>query len=348
MRLHMTRRNPDPAASGCSRCRWISTTPTHFNGRYRRRLRTPAAGRRARATRPCSCAATKSKRMGLDRRRCRSAGSSPSAAHADTQRAATVPPTAITLIERDGVTWHEVSHTMTTTHPALAAVTDRITERNQRSPRRLPAPDSRSGRPWTRARPARVREPGARLRGLRQGRQASPARHGQAEHRHRRRLQRHAVRASALRAVIPPQSNCQRARPARIAQFAGGVPAMCDGVTQGRDGMELSLFSRDAIAMATGDRLGARHVRRHALLGICDKIVPGLLIGALRFRAPADGVRARRADALRPAQRRESPGPPAVRRGQGDAATNCSTPRAASITAPEPAPSTAPPTPTRC
>jgi len=61
------------------------------------------------------------------------------------------------------------------------------------------------------------------------------------------------------------------------AQVAGGVPAMCDGVTQGQDGMELSLFSRDAIALATGLALS------HACLGICDKIVPGLVIGALRF-----------------------------------------------------------------
>jgi phosphogluconate dehydratase len=67
------------------------------------------------------------------------------------------------------------------------------------------------------------------------------------------------------------------------AQVAGGVPAMCDGVTQGQDGMELSLFSRDVIALSTVVSLSHAMFEGVALLGICDKIVPGLLIGALRF-----------------------------------------------------------------
>jgi phosphogluconate dehydratase len=67
------------------------------------------------------------------------------------------------------------------------------------------------------------------------------------------------------------------------AQVAGGVPAMCDGVTQGQPGMDLSLFSRDVIAMATAIALSHGMFDAAALLGICDKIVPGLLIGALRF-----------------------------------------------------------------
>src|SRR3954466_9585954 len=67
------------------------------------------------------------------------------------------------------------------------------------------------------------------------------------------------------------------------AQVAGGVPAMCDGVTQGQPGMELSLFSRDTIALATAVGLSHGMFEGAALLGICDKIVPGLLIGALRF-----------------------------------------------------------------
>ena len=67
------------------------------------------------------------------------------------------------------------------------------------------------------------------------------------------------------------------------AQVAGGVPAMCDGVTQGQAGMELSLFSRDTIAMATSVALSHAMFDGMALLGICDKIVPGLVIGALRF-----------------------------------------------------------------
>ncbi len=67
------------------------------------------------------------------------------------------------------------------------------------------------------------------------------------------------------------------------AQVAGGVPAMCDGVTQGQSGMELSLFSRDAIALSTAIALTHGMFDGALMLGICDKIVPGLLIGALRF-----------------------------------------------------------------
>jgi phosphogluconate dehydratase len=68
-----------------------------------------------------------------------------------------------------------------------------------------------------------------------------------------------------------------------VAQFAGGVPAMCDGITQGQPGMELSLFSREVIAMATGIALSHEMFDAALLLGVCDKIVPGLLIGALAF-----------------------------------------------------------------
>nr|WP_198034546.1 phosphogluconate dehydratase [Halomonas sp. 1513] len=67
------------------------------------------------------------------------------------------------------------------------------------------------------------------------------------------------------------------------AQFAGGVPAMCDGVTQGQPGMELSLFSRDVIAMATAVGLSHNMFDAALYLGVCDKIVPGLFIGAARF-----------------------------------------------------------------
>ena len=66
-------------------------------------------------------------------------------------------------------------------------------------------------------------------------------------------------------------------------QVAGGVPAMCDGVTQGQDGMELSLFSRDVIALATAVAMSHAMFDGMAILGICDKIVPGQFIGALRF-----------------------------------------------------------------
>jgi len=68
-----------------------------------------------------------------------------------------------------------------------------------------------------------------------------------------------------------------------MAQFAGGVPAMCDGVTQGQPGMELSLFSRDVIAMSTVVALSHNMFDGGLYLGVCDKIVPGMLIGALSF-----------------------------------------------------------------
>lgn len=68
-----------------------------------------------------------------------------------------------------------------------------------------------------------------------------------------------------------------------VAQFAGGVPAMCDGVTQGLPGMDLSLFSRDLIAMSTAIGLSHDMFDAALYLGVCDKIVPGLLIGALSF-----------------------------------------------------------------
>ncbi|PRD41199.1 phosphogluconate dehydratase [Phyllobacterium phragmitis] len=81
-----------------------------------------------------------------------------------------------------------------------------------------------------------------------------------------------------------PQLIKQAAREAGgVAQVAGGVPAMCDGVTQGFAGMELSLFSRDVIAMATAVGLSHDMFDAAVYLGVCDKIVPGLLIGALTF-----------------------------------------------------------------
>ncbi|MDX1694850.1 MAG: dihydroxy-acid dehydratase, partial [Ketobacteraceae bacterium] len=68
-----------------------------------------------------------------------------------------------------------------------------------------------------------------------------------------------------------------------VAQVAGGTPAMCDGVTQGQAGMDMSLFSRDVIALSVGVALSHNMFDGAFLLGICDKIVPGLLIGALSF-----------------------------------------------------------------
>jgi phosphogluconate dehydratase len=81
----------------------------------------------------------------------------------------------------------------------------------------------------------------------------------------------------------PPLIREAAAAAGAVAQVAGGVPAMCDGVTQGQDGMDLSLFSRDVIAMSTAIALSHNMFDAALCLGICDKIVPGLLIGALSF-----------------------------------------------------------------
>jgi len=84
-------------------------------------------------------------------------------------------------------------------------------------------------------------------------------------------------------AYYPEQIKAIAMAEGATAQFAGGVPAMCDGVTQGQDGMDLSLFSRDVIAMSTAVALSHDMFDAVLCLGVCDKIVPGLLIGALAF-----------------------------------------------------------------
>ncbi len=89
--------------------------------------------------------------------------------------------------------------------------------------------------------------------------------------------------AHAPYAAYPDLLKDEAARQGATAQVAGGVPAMCDGVTQGTPAMDLSLFSRDVIAMATAVALSHDVFDGALLLGICDKIVPGLLIGALHF-----------------------------------------------------------------
>ena len=83
--------------------------------------------------------------------------------------------------------------------------------------------------------------------------------------------------------VFPNIIRDEAAKHGATVQVAGGVPAMCDGVTQGEPGMELSLFSRDNIAMGTAIALSHDVFDAALLLGVCDKIVPGLLIGALHF-----------------------------------------------------------------
>lgn len=83
--------------------------------------------------------------------------------------------------------------------------------------------------------------------------------------------------------TYPALIRAEAERLGHSAQVAGGVPAMCDGVTQGQPGMELSLFSRDVIAMATAVSLSHNAFDGALFLGVCDKIVPGLMIGALAF-----------------------------------------------------------------
>ena len=131
------------------------------------------------------------------------------------------------------------------------------------------------------------------------------------------------------------------------AQVAGGVPAMCDGVTQGQPGMDLSLFSRDVIAMSTAVALSHGMFEAAALLGICDKIVPGLLIGALALRPFADAARARRADAVGASEQGKAAHPPALCRGQGRQGRAAEGREPRPIMRRAPARSMAPPIPTR-
>ena len=131
-----------------------------------------------------------------------------------------------------------------------------------------------------------------------------------------------------------------------VAQFAGGVPAMCDGITQGRAGMELSLFSRDVVAMSTAVALSHDMFDGALMLGVCDKIVPGLLIGALTFgHLPTVFVPAGPMPSGLPnAEKSRVRQLPRDRRGRRRGAARGRARRP--ITRPAPAPSTGPRTPT--
>ena len=123
---------------------------------------------------------------------------------------------------------------------------------------------------------------------------------------------------------------------------------MCDGVTQGEAGMELSLFSRDVIALSTAVALSHQMFDAAVYLGVCDKIVPGLLIGALSFgHLPAVFVPAGPMTSGLPNDEKSK-----IRQlyaeGKADARGAAARPRRRPITRRAPAPSTAPPTPTRC
>ena len=96
------------------------------------------------------------------------------------------------------------------------------------------------------------------------------------------------------------------------AQVAGGVPAMCDGVTQGQDGMELSLLSRDLIAQCTAMSLSHQMFDGVLALGICDKIVPGLMMGGAEFWLSACALCTCRPHGVGFAQQREAAYSPAL------------------------------------
>ena len=117
--------------------------------------------------------------------------------------------------------------------------------------------------------------------------------------------------AHAPYAGYPEQIKAALKKVGCTAQVAGGVPAMCDGVTQGQPGMELSLFSRDVIAQATAVSLSHQMFDAVLMLGICDKIVPGLLMGALQFgqtAAPPSASRERSCRRYRASKRHQTSG----------------------------------------
>ena len=233
-------------------------------------------------------------------------------------------------------------------HPRLPEITERIRDRSARRARPISPAWSR-GRRGPDPRGPLLHEPRPRLRRgaepgdkimLRESR-ASPT---SASSRRTTTCCRRTSRSSASPRLIK-----RAAREAgAIAQFAGGVPAMCDGVTQGEPGMELSLFSRDVIALATAVALSHNMFDAALCLGICDKIVPGLLIGALQFgHLPVIFVPGGPMPSGCPTTRRRASAS-SLRKGKvgRDAlleseAQSLSRRRA-------PAPSTAPPTATRC
>jgi len=170
---------------------------------------------------------------------------------------------------------------MTTLHPTIAAVTDRIIARS--APRRAAYLDLMD----------RQREAGTNRGNLSCGNLAHGfAASGEDKPAIRSGAEMNIGIVTAYNDMLsahqpygryPEQIKLFAREAGATAQVAGGVPAMCDGVTQGQAGMDLSLFSRDNIAQGTAIALSHAMFEGALLLGICDKIVPGLLIGALRF-----------------------------------------------------------------
>jgi len=167
-------------------------------------------------------------------------------------------------------------------HPTVLAVTRRIAERSARSRSAYLARIERMGQ----------RPPGADRMGCANVAHAFAALPGSDKFRVVTEKAPHLAVVTAYNDMLsahqpyegfPAVIRDQARRQGATVQVAGGVPAMCDGVTQGLPGMELSLFSRDTIAMATAIALTHDVFDGALLLGVCDKIVPGLLIGALHF-----------------------------------------------------------------
>ena len=211
-----------------------------------------------------------------------------------------------------------------TLHPVLAAVTDRIRQRSAatRADYLAHLEAARSKGPLRNA--LGCTQPRARFRrgtGRRQAHAArEPARRTWRSSRRTTTCCRRTSRSSAS-----PRSSSGAAREAgATAQFAGGVPAMCDGVTQGEPGMELSLFSRDVIAHGHRGRAVAQHVRRRAVPGRVRQDRAGPADRRAAVRPPAGDLRARRSDdhrAVRTTRRRASAS--SSRRARS-AATSCS------------------------
>ncbi len=167
-------------------------------------------------------------------------------------------------------------------HPAVAAVTARITERS----RRLRSTYLDRVRAAVERGPARGRLGCANLAhgfAAAEGRTKSELRSGSKPNLAIVTSYNDMLSAHQPYGDYPPVLKDAVIRAGGIAQVAGGVPAMCDGITQGRAGMQLSLYSRDVIAMSTAIALSHDMFDGALMLGVCDKIVPGLLIGALSF-----------------------------------------------------------------
>ena len=169
-------------------------------------------------------------------------------------------------------------------HPKLAEITERIIERSRPTREKYLA-KIRSAKQM-----GRLERNQLGCSNLAHGYAAMPKKHQKSKcfrkpspnFRHHHCLQRH-VSAHQPFKDFPDQIKDEAQKNGATAQVAGGTPAMCDGITQGYAGMELSLFSRDVIAMSTAIGLSHQMFDGSLFMGVCDKIVPGLMIGALSF-----------------------------------------------------------------